>query len=116
MFARKTFKCIDIHPSSFVHGNLSRNGAAGAELPGGGVQLVHDTRLAALDPPHLRCLHSCHPCQSGIMPPQVTTPWSWVSRLVYQAHLSGDKPRVLLLELGQVADVAGVLLHQVVAS
>ena len=50
------------------------------------------------------------------MPPQVTTPWSWVSRLVYQAHLSGDKPRVLLLELGQVADVAGVLLHQAVAS
>ena len=66
--------------------------------------------------PHLRCLHSCHPCQSGIMPPQVTTPCSWVSRPVYQAHLSGDKPRVLLLELGQVADVAGVLLHQVVAS
>ena len=47
MFARKTLKCIDIHPSSFVQGNLSRNGAAGAELPGGGVQLVHDTRLAA---------------------------------------------------------------------
>ena len=47
MFARKTFKCIDIHQGSFVNGNLSRNGAAEAELPGGGVQLVHDTRLAA---------------------------------------------------------------------
>ena len=115
MFARKTLKCIDITQAA-----LFKAISAAMVLQELSFLVVEFSwsmiPALQLGPPHLRCLHSCHPCQSGIMPPQVTTPWNWVSRLVYQAHLSGDKPRVLLLELGQVADVAGVLLHQAVAS